>query len=151
VESGALSDTFQSTLSYETFAKAFFVSLIQMSSVNTNTNAVLKANAKLASNIRNNVNGLFCKGYPFRYSFALFMLCLNVLIVLSDVFYLSHPLMISFNSLFVLLWYFVGLKKCYPITLFFAQVIFTLAFMLIMLFFFVHVLSTMTFTSVAAQ
>lgn len=118
-----------------------------MSSVNNAS----KAKAKPASNMRNNVNGLFCKGYPFRYYFALFILCLNVLVVLSDVFYFSHPLMISFNLLFALLWYFVGWKRCYPITLFFAQVIFTIVFMFVMFFFFVHVLSTMAFISLAAQ
>lgn len=117
-----------------------------MSSVN---NAVSKANANLASNIRNNINGLFCKGYPFRYYFALFILCLNVLVVLSDVFYFSP--MIIFNLLFALLWYFVGWKRCYPITLFFAQVIFTIVLMFVMFFFFVHVLSTMAFTSLTAQ
>ena len=96
-----------------------------MSSVN---NAVSKANAKPASNILNNVNGLFCKGYPFRYYFALFIFCLNVLVVLSGVFYFSHPLMILFNLLFALLWYFVGWKRCYPISIF-------------MLSLFIHILS----------
>ena len=106
-----------------------------------NNTKTTKTNTKSTSNIRNDVNDLFCKGFPIRNAFAILILCLNVLNLLFG--YYSHPSVILFNSAIVLLWYFVGWKKCYPISLFFAQLLLTVFFMIILFTFFIHVWSEM--------
>ena len=96
----------------------------------------MNANTKSTSNTSNNVNGLFCKGYPIRYFIAVLILGLNVLNLVF-----GHPSLFLGNSIIVLLWYFVGWKKCYPITILFTQLLLTIVFMIFLFTFFKHIWS----------
>lgn len=107
-----------------------------------NDNVSAKVNAVKAVNSQVNVkktNGLFCSGYPVRFVLASIFIAISAFCIVNSL--LSGSLLLAaYFTAVCSLWYFVGLKKCYPVTLFFVNIAVTLIISFVLFTFFFYMI-----------